>query len=353
MSEYKLIRKKMKTINTFAKQNTKKSSPVHPIILERSFNMLNELFPQSGEIIRPMMKYMLHVVKKPDNKGDRENGAGKHYYCAVSTSGKENHPIGGYYTNGLDKIAPSARTMFEEDYTMALTMYKAGFIKQSASYLGRAVHMLSDMCCMPHATGMTYFSAHRNFHKAYENLAALIYPDLERAKDIKPEQLDIFSDRSSFSSALNNIVESIGYELNFLFFADIRTIISAHLSNTEITVAALLKRFCEDIELSPEEAHYIVNGMECRLCDELPALYAEVTEKGIVFKQNYYVLLAHISKKKVCGNFTVAHRKNGLFTISYIGENTGRVLKYDGSEWPMFDPKNKRQFFKFAPKSES
>lgn len=349
LNKNKFILQNPEVYDAFMNTDDTKTSPVHYLILRRSYELLKSFYPESEQIIGPMLKYMLHVVKKPDQKGDRENGLGKHYYCAVSAIGADSSPFLGYYKNGLGHFAPSARTMFEEDYTMALTMYKSGYIRQAASYLGRAVHMLSDMCCLPHATGMTYFSPKKGLHQAYERLAAIIYPDKIDECGVIPQALDVFSNRNSFSKALNTIAEECRNE-KVLLYSDIKKAVTMRLHETEFSVTALLKRFCEDTFLPPEIAHYIVSGMQCRLSDDLPILTTEVTEKGIIFKQNHRMILAHVSKNKVCGNFTVAHRLNGRYTISYFGENQGRVLKYGGSEWPAFDPRNKKQMFKFSLK---
>ena len=351
MNKNKFILQNPEVYDAFMNTDDTQASPVHYLILRRSFDLLKSFYPKSEQIIGPMLKYMLHVVKKPDHKGDRENGLGKHYYCAVSAIGADSSPFLGYYKNGLGKFAPSARTMFEEDYTMALTMYKAGFLKQASSYLGRAIHMLSDICCLPHATGMTYFSTRRSLHKAYERLAAIIYPDKIDECGVIPQALDIFSNRSTFSKALNTIADECRNE-KVLLYSDIKKEVTLRLHETEFSVAALLKRFCEDTLLPPDVSHYIVNGMQCRLSDDLPLLTTEVSEKGIIFKQNHRMILAHVSKNKVCGNFTAAHRLNGKFTISYIGESHGRVLQYGGSEWPVFDPRNKKQLFKFYLKNQ-
>lgn len=112
-------------------------------------------------------------VVKPDGKGDRQRGSGYHYYCAVKPSGKPaSFAEGDYYRNGRGKKAPSARTMFEEEYVAALQANAAQHREDALRHLGRAAHMLADVCCPPHSCGLTYLTRYARYHKRFETLAA-------------------------------------------------------------------------------------------------------------------------------------------------------------------------------------
>ena len=85
------------------KYSEKKQTPeteVHQEILLRSMKLLEGAAPEAAELIQPMVKVMLPYTVLPDDKDDRENGAGRHYYCACNTDGKTVQPLGGYYRNG-------------------------------------------------------------------------------------------------------------------------------------------------------------------------------------------------------------------------------------------------------------
>lgn len=317
-------------------------SSVHHVLLERSFSIVMRSYPQYAEILTPMLKYMLHVVKKPDKKTDYENGLGRHYYSSLNYTGVSVSPIKGYYRSGTGRFGKSARTMLEEDYTMALTMYKSGFTAQASSYLGRAVHMLSDICCLPHALCMTYFSPARSIHQSYEKLASYLYPEQVPEKDAPIAALSFFSDRYSFSASLNSIAEGIRYELHLLYSDPKREII-IRLYDTEIKVAALLVRFCEDISLPSEKAHYITDGMRCPL---FGGSDVKVTEKGLLLMHRDNVVTAKYTDKKSCTYFSAAHRRNGYFTLSPARCSGDKVFTDKGAV--PFAPRKSEQFFRFG-----
>ena len=336
------IRKTVHKLNNYAdslRAQGLSPSSVHHILLERAFNILKENSGAKADIIAPMMKYMLHVVKKPDNKNDYEKGMGRHYYCAVSYAGKTLYPVCGYYPNGLGRFGKSARSMLEENYTMALTMYHAGFIKQASSFLGRAVHMLCDICCLPHSACMTYFSPSGKLHHAYEDAAELLYPD-----KVPPAHQNIdnfFSDRNSFESSLNNISETVCAEIPQLH-RDPITEITGRLYDSELKTANLLYRFTEDIRLSPQEAHYITDGTELiPLGAPLAPIKVRVTENGLALIQKGKRLAHTYSRNKKY--FSAAYRMNNLFTIAPARSQHNLVIT-DGS-FKSFDPRNKDQFF--------
>lgn len=325
-----------------AKGNSIERSSVHHILLERAADIVYSHYPGYSEILSPMMKYMLHVVKKPDKKGDHENGLGRHYYCAVNYMGDHVSPVRGYYKNGTGSFGKSARSMLEEDYTMALTMYKAGFIMQASGYLARAVHMLSDICCLPHALCMTYFSPSRKIHQAYEKLASYLYPDMIPAVEFPHPLLSFFADRDSFSASLNAIVENIKDELPLLY-SDPKREITARLYDTEIKLAAFLVRFCEDISLPPEKAHYITEGMNCTLFDKSTKVH--LTERGISLIAGSRIIKKSFDSRNSCSYFSAAHRKMGRFTLSPVRCKDDRVFSDNGCS--PFDPRNSKQFFRF------
>lgn len=123
-------------------------------------------------------------VIKPDEKGDRQRGSGFHYYCAVKPNGKPAaFAEGDYYRNGRGKKTPSARTMFEEEYAAAVQAAAAQRRKDAMRHLGRAAHMLADVCCPPHSCGLTYLTRYARYHKRFETLAAKYFWDARGGMD--------------------------------------------------------------------------------------------------------------------------------------------------------------------------
>lgn len=314
-------------------------SEIHQEILIRALKLLGEVSPQAEALIRPNLGIMLPYTIIADVKGDRENGAGRHYYCGCATNGKPQKTVRGYYKNGKDLFAKSARTMFEEDYTMALTMHCSGFVKHGAVYLARAVHMLADMCCLPHAAKMTYFSSKRGVHMSYENLARAMYPEFIPEQHIKYEQLRRFAKRSSFSTALNKNTAAICGEIPEIFTAP-EAEIKHRLYDTEAAVAALLYRFYRDTRVDAIHGHYVADGMTCRPFADFPTLEIRLTEHGIIFEFEGVPVNTRFGSA-----FRAAHRFEGRFTLTPVGNTNGLVLSRRKNGLVPFDPRDMEQMF--------
>lgn len=331
----------------YQKKRNDVTKSVHKAILIRAYDLIRPFVPSIDSIIGRDFETMLHHCYCPDLKKDYEKGMGRHYYCTVNASGKKLKTVQGYYKNGINKFSKSARTMFEEDYTMALTMYNAGFYEQAAAFLGRAIHMLSDMCCLPHSSKWTYFSSKRNLHKAYENLAEVIYPNFVPIQQITNETLKTFNYHKSFGPALNKIVEREAKETDLLYSDPIDEL-KRRLLATERAVAALIYRFCNDISLPPDVAHYLEQNMVCRPFKDTPALTIRITEKGIIFTRNGKTMEIKSEKNRTCKLFRAAHRSDGLFTLSPVyDEKEGRVISKEKPGLFSFDPRNEDIYFKF------
>ena len=323
--------------NSYTEKKKLPPTEIHQEIFIRTLKLLGEHCPEAEALIRPNTEIMLPYTIRADEKGDRENGAGRHYYCGCTSNGIPRKPVGGYLLNGKDLFAKSARTMFEEDYTMALTMHYGGFIKQGAIYLARAVHLMSDMCCLPHAAKMTYFSSKRNVHMCYEELARAMYPEFVPEQHLRPEHLHRFSSRSTFSTALNRNTEAICREIPRIFTSPEKEI-THRLYDTEAAVAALLYRFYRDTLVSPAYGHYIADGMTCRPFADMPALTVRITERGMCFEFKGTTVNTRFGS-----TFRAAHRMNGLFSISPLGNDKGLVLTRSNRGLTAFDPRDNRQ----------
>lgn len=319
-------------------------SCVHKNLTLRALIMLKYIHPDSEDIFAPLSKTLITFSKRPDRQGDYEKGPGRHYYCAVTPKLKKINTVNGYFRNGKGKCYKSARVMFEEDYTMALTMYIAGYQQKSAEFLGRAIHMISDMCCIPHVSGMTYFSSASAFHKAYEILAEAIYPDLV-PRQTNPELPDYFASDSSLKNSINRLALDTACGLKNIDDDPVKAITS-HLQRTERVIAALLVRFIHDITAHEQDAHYITYNSGCRIMRGTAPLTVKITEKGITF---HGVNPSPESKINVNERtFYAAHRHDGLYTLSPVKDKEGRVLEVSDGKlvWHKFDPVRGEQLFK-------
>lgn len=333
-----------KLADRYLSERTEEPKCVHRTLLLRSLIILKNLHPETEDFFAPLMKTLMPYAKRPDRKGDYENGAGRHYYCALSLGGKEMKTVNSYYRNGRKKYTKSARTMLEEDYTMALTMHHAGYSEKCGKFLGRAVHMISDMCCLPHTASMTYYSLGRGFHKGYERLAKAIYPELV-PEQIPDELPDLFASRDSFADDLNKIaIETAGGLI--AVENDPVEAIKSHLLRTERIICAFLMRFYDDLTAKEREAHYIMNGSGCRLLKGTDVMTIKITDEGIVF---HGVNPSPESKINVTNTvFYAAHRHDGLFTLSPAKDNEGRVLEVVDGKLVLkkFNPLHGEQLFR-------
>ncbi len=123
------------------------------------------------------LETLVSEAAAPDVIGDRQQGKGRHYYCAVSPDGtpQQKHPVTGGYRNGRHAAAPSPLTMLEGEYRTALALHRAGRFYPALQSLSRAMHMIADICCPPHSSGLTYFSRYAYHHKRYEARAAELF----------------------------------------------------------------------------------------------------------------------------------------------------------------------------------
>lgn len=120
---------------------------------------------------------MISEAAAPDRLGDRQQGRGLHYYCAVRPDGTPlgTHPVTGGFCNGKNAPAPSPLTMLDAEYRTSLALYRAGKYYPAMKSLSRALHFLADICCPPHSCGLTYFSRYGGAHRQYEGRAAEIF----------------------------------------------------------------------------------------------------------------------------------------------------------------------------------
>lgn len=314
---------------------------VHKTLVQRAFSMLSGIIPEAAEFYLPLNDIIISSVCRPDSTGDYEKGTGRHYYCVTNSRGIRKFPSKGYYKNGIRKYAKSARTMFEEDYTMALTMYKAGYTNKAAVYFARAVHMISDICCLPHVTGMTYYSSKKEIHKAYESLARAMYPDALPERSISMETLCFFNPEKDFGDALNDIAEAQADDIGELHEDPVKSITN-RLYKAEEAVAALMYRFMCDTLTSSGISGFIadnavISGQNISI---------SVSTDGLRLLQDEAPLSVMTDKKTRCNLFRAAHRFDGLYTFSPVSDKNGRSLIIRNRKLRPFNPHRDKQLYR-------
>ena len=314
---------------------------VHTTLIYRSLDLLYNHEPQTKLTFEPVRDILALYSTAPDEVTDYEFGKGKHYYSAVSSRGLPRFTSGGYYKNGANKFAPSARTMLETDYTMALTLQYAGFNEAAAQYLSRAVHMLADICCLPHAACWTYFSPKKGVHIGYEDLARIMYPDSVRTQTITPSDLRLFTNES-LRKVLNSIVKAEADEVQEFLHSPEKEI-KKRLLATEKNVAAFFFRFYKDISLPPERSHCIKSGMYCRPFADMPPMRTEVRSDGVH-------LINSATESELPGRpvFSVTHIRGNKFLLAAVHEKHGKVVEYGKKLSRRFSPNRRDQQLIFS-----
>lgn len=323
---------------------TSESVSVHRILIIRALPLLYSHVPEAADFYEPVKKLLTENVTRPDRTGDYEKGKGRHYYCASNFMGIRCHTSGGYYRNGIMRFAKSARTMLEEDYTMALTMYNSGFNEQAMIYLARAIHMISDICCLPHATQMTYFSPKRHIHKAYEALARVMYPDSVPVQTLSEEKIRLFSSRESFSDSVNTIAEVQVPEIRQLLSAPDESIIR-RLYTAESAVVSLMNRFFEDISLPHEKSNSLFRGAKLACYGGRICFTVHISAEGIRFTADSDTRESGFVRFMSNNLFRAAHRCDGTFTLSPVNDSEGKCAVYGSAKPRCFSPHRVKMLF--------
>lgn len=325
--------------DVFLGKRKSKSISVHKNLICRALALLDDIKPESAEFFNSFITIMIGEVCCPDSAGDYEKGAGRHYYCASDFHGRKKHPRAGYFRNGTGRFAKSARTMLEEDYTMALIMEMAGFREPAARYLARAIHMASDICCLPHATGMTYFSPMGIVHQAYEGLARAMYPDALPPQTVTLSQLRIFNTSCGFGDALNEIASVQIGEREQILTDPVRAI-THRLYNAEKVVAAMFLAYYDDVKGISSEPRYIA---ENSVMSDYGITF-RITEKGIILVRNGKEIESRV-KKETSTLFRAAHRYDGRFTFSPVISEKGKVIVLPGGKLRNMNPCRRNQSY--------
>jgi hypothetical protein len=147
------------------------------IVRAALFALVLEEHPAAKRYGAAARDILIEEAAAPDLIGDRQQGRGLHYYCSIRPDGTAlaKHPLLGGYCNGKNEPAPSPLTVLESEYRTALALWRANKLPAAMQSLTRSLHMLADICCPPHSSGLTYFSRYAAAHKRYEALAAEMF----------------------------------------------------------------------------------------------------------------------------------------------------------------------------------
>lgn len=253
----------------------------HMDILEKALVILGSLDDKTYyDFYIDYKNVLLKACTEPDGKGDTDRGSGLHYYCAANRKGREIEPNNGYYANRLRRYNRTARTMLEENYTMALSLYKSGEERAAIHQLGRALHFIQDIGCTVHSSGIMYMDREKNPHNAFESYAQSVYSEIEAPKAIN-KQIKKACD-TSIEQAVNRLAA-----FSSKYAADVLTVkkdvldkvCRSTLPTAQQYTAGIMIRFYNDIQ--GENGNYLLDNKEYSVKNERTAGLLTVTGKGV------------------------------------------------------------------------
>lgn len=255
----------------------------HINIVEQAFEILkndNKIKELGGlDVFRDQI---IHGSCVPDVKGDCDNGSGLHYYSPKNKFGLPSRKLGDYYPNRLGGYSKTAGTIMEECYYTALVLWQNRKYNTAAVMLGRCLHFLSDICCVPHTTSRVCTGNPKNCHMAFETYANKftgIFNAMTSKKFydgyLKMTPLEIANVLSEFSSGYYEKLTSknhSGYD----------EIIVNTLPLAQMAVAAMIYKFSVDAmaeRLIDERKFYSIRNSETGNYLQVDGTVSEETEK--------------------------------------------------------------------------
>lgn len=257
------------------------SGGTHEDIMKKALSLLeNEKKVRPAAFYKDWHKELMEGCVAPDEKGDMDKGAGMHYYSSVNPKGKELPEVKGYFKNRLGDFAPSARTLFEANYTAAVSLYKSGNLSAAMVCLGRAIHFVSDMGCTVHVSNIKYQDKANNIHYAFEkHVNTTCTKHTAQSYD---KRLSKYYEKDSLGEAFNKLVKYAGKFVDTISHLDPRAfddVARNTLPVTQQNVMAVLLKFYDDC--TNDKGNYIVDKKQYTLKNEATGLILTVTPKGL------------------------------------------------------------------------
>ncbi len=258
-------------------------SETHSDITEKAVALLerDNKLKQHG-FYKGYINELISGSKEPDNDGDIDKGLGTHYYSCSNSKGRELSDTNGYYKNRLGKFSKSARTMLEENYTCALSLYKSGKTAEAMHTLGRALHFMEDMGCTVHTANMKYQDKPANAHYAYEKHINTLCKQYGADKCDKRLQ-KAYS--GSFTQGLNKLVKLSSRFCEPISHLDPKAFDDAAKATIPVVqqnAAALLLKFYDDC--IGDNGNFLCDQKSYTLRNEASGLVITVSPKGLTLE---------------------------------------------------------------------
>ena len=302
----------------------------HRDIMKKAFDLLDkEKKTKVYAFFKDYYKELEEGCTAPDSGEDIDCGAGMHYYSCSKPRGKELKQTKGYYKDRLGRFLPSARTLCEQNYTSAVSLYRAGKKSEGMTCFARAAHFVSDMGCPVHVSNIRCIDRRGNIHYAFEKHAKTtcsVY-----TAETFDRRLSKLYEKDTFQDALNKLVNfSAKYvkmvrSLDPLQFDDIE---QNTLIFTQQNVMALMVRFYNDC--TTDNSNFITDGKVCSFKSTYSGLSLTATNKGLALAE----LNKDLEQKlKVCWN------NDGSFSLktadgNLVAKNLKGYVKPDSEHEP-------------------
>ena len=302
----------------------------HRDILNKSLALLDKEKKQKiSAFFKNYHKQLEEGCTAPDSGEDIDCGAGMHYYSCTNPRGKELRQTNGYYKDRLGKFLPSARTLMEQNYTAAVSLYKAGKKEDAMTCFARAVHFVSDMGCPVHVSNIRCIDRKGNIHYSFEKHAKTtcsVY-----SAETFDRRLSKYYEKDTFEEALNKLVHfSSKYvkmvrSLDPLQYDDIE---SKTLIHTQQNVTALMVRFYNDC--TSESSNYIPDNKPCSIKNAVSGLSLTITNKGLTLEE---------LNKDLEQKFRISWNSDGSFCLktadgNLVSKNLNGYVKPDSEHEP-------------------
>ncbi len=253
----------------------------HEYITENALELLKkEGKTKIYKFYEPYTRDLILGSIQPDKVYDIDYGTGTHYYSCVNNKCKPVKDKNGYYANRLGKYSKSARTMLEENYTSALSLYKSGKKQEAINVLGRAIHFVSDLSCTAHTANMRYLDKPTNVHYTYEKHANTLCR--QYTADKYDKRLNKAYDSDSFENAVHKLISNTSRYASSLARLDPTSFDAASRATIPLAqqnAAALLFKFYQ--ECSADKGNFLLDNKAYTIRNEFSGQVITVTDKDL------------------------------------------------------------------------
>lgn len=283
------------------------SGSTHEDIVKKSLELLKKENKNCEvDFYKNWHNQIIKGCTQPDGSFDMDKGSGMHYYSCLNPQGGKLPAIASYYRNRHGKFRQSARTLFEDNYTSAVSLYKSGNYSQGMLFLGRAVHFIADIGCTVHTSNSRYFYRFNNIHYSYEKFIGNSYKNY--TADGYDDGLTKYYQMDNVGEAINKLAKFSSKYITLLSNRDVKSFDEAAqntLSVTQQHCMAVLLKFYRDC--CADYGNFVVDGQAYLLKNEISGLYLTKNDMRI-----------HLDRRNNAleQKFQINLLDNGLITIN-------------------------------------